>query len=292
MTEIVLLGSGDMRSIPQPGCNCRNCILAQNYLYRRERRTNFGILICHNNRRTLIDVGPMLYNQLLNYYNSFLSFKDIDNILLTHDHYDHTGGLPFFYGNVKSKGECYKLFCLEDTFKEMKNRYSWIFREKKWKLFEYKKVFLFQRFEIDGLEILAIPMVHRIPTAGYVINFQSSENIKKKIVVVTDTKEIKEKYKKFLLGADLLFIGGVCEEDKFPFLIKGFFPDRPFEKVFRREKVGHFTIEQAKEISRNLEAKIAVGVHITHGNDTHNGLSKRFNDSHFKIGYDGMKFRF
>jgi len=294
LTEITLLGSGDMRSIPQPGCDCRNCLLAKNQynFYRCEKRTNFSLLIRHNNRYTLIDAGPMIYAQLLNYYNSFLSFRDIDNILLTHDHFDHVGGIPLFYGNVKADGRSYELFCLKEVFQEIKSRYDWLFLTKNWKLFEYNEISFFEKFEIDGLKIMPIPMVHKVPTAGFVISFQSSEGIEKKIAIATDTKEIKEECKKFISGADLLFLGTVCEENKFPILLKGFFPDKPFREVFKREKVDHLTIEEAKEVYFDLRAKTTIAVHITHGNDTHDELSKRYDTEDFKIGYDGMTFIF
>ena len=82
--RITILGSGTSVGVPQIGCTCAVCTSTD----RRDKRLRTSALVETNDARLLIDCGPDFRQQALT-----LPFKRIDAVLLTHEHYDHVGGL-------------------------------------------------------------------------------------------------------------------------------------------------------------------------------------------------------
>lgn len=79
--SIKFLGTSSGEAIPRLGCDCRQCASPD----AKDKRLRSVLLI---NKKVLIDVGPDITKQLRK--------NQIDNIelvLITHDHLDHTGGL-------------------------------------------------------------------------------------------------------------------------------------------------------------------------------------------------------
>lgn len=82
--KITILGSGTSTGVPEIGCTCPVCTSSDP----RDHRLRASALIETDDTRILIDCGPDFRTQVLG-----LSFKKIDGVLITHEHYDHVGGL-------------------------------------------------------------------------------------------------------------------------------------------------------------------------------------------------------
>ncbi|HPC26869.1 MAG TPA: MBL fold metallo-hydrolase, partial [Paludibacteraceae bacterium] len=82
--KLLFLGTGTSTGIPQIGCQCKTCQSTD----RKDKRLRASLLVNVQKTNILIDAGPDLREQLLTYQISKLS-----GILLTHEHYDHIGGI-------------------------------------------------------------------------------------------------------------------------------------------------------------------------------------------------------
>ena len=82
--KITILGSGTSTGVPEIGCTCPVCTSSDP----RDHRLRASALIETDDTRILIDCGPDFRTQVLG-----LPFKKIDGVLITHEHYDHVGGL-------------------------------------------------------------------------------------------------------------------------------------------------------------------------------------------------------
>lgn len=79
-----ILGSGTSHGVPQMRCSCRVCTSTDP----RDKRSRASALVSAYGTNLLIDCGPDFRTQML-----ACGSPRIDGVLITHTHYDHTGGL-------------------------------------------------------------------------------------------------------------------------------------------------------------------------------------------------------
>ena len=91
--EIEFLGTGTSTGVPVIGCQCDTCTSADPH----DRRLRASAIIRVKGISILIDCGPDFREQMLRIGMR----KPIDACLITHEHYDHVGGIddlrPFSY---------------------------------------------------------------------------------------------------------------------------------------------------------------------------------------------------
>lgn len=117
--KITILGSGTSTGVPQVGCTCKVCTSSDP----RDNRLRCSGLVEVNGVRILIDCGPDFREQMLRLDD----FRAIDGVLITHEHYDHVGGLddlrPFCqFRDIPVYAEDY-------TATRLKNRMPYCFTE-------------------------------------------------------------------------------------------------------------------------------------------------------------------
>ena len=83
--KLRILGSGTSTGVPEIGCKCEVCTSADP----RDSRLRASSLLHTDDAVILIDCGPDFREQMLH----AASFEKIDGVLITHEHYDHVGGL-------------------------------------------------------------------------------------------------------------------------------------------------------------------------------------------------------
>ena len=83
--KLQILGSGTSTGVPEIGCNCAVC--TSNDV--RDKRLRTSALLHTDNEHILIDCGPDFREQMLR----LDTFHKLDAVLLTHEHYDHVGGI-------------------------------------------------------------------------------------------------------------------------------------------------------------------------------------------------------
>ena len=85
MAKLTFLGTGTSTGVPQIGCTCKVCTSSN---HKDKRLRTSAIVTLENGKRILIDCGPDFRSQMLS-----IPFAPIDLLLLTHEHYDHVGGI-------------------------------------------------------------------------------------------------------------------------------------------------------------------------------------------------------
>lgn len=81
---LTFLGTGTSHGVPMIGCSCPVC-KSDNP---KNKRLNASVLITVNSKNILIDCGRDFREQALKH-----NITNIDHVILTHDHHDHTGGI-------------------------------------------------------------------------------------------------------------------------------------------------------------------------------------------------------
>lgn len=123
MNKITILGSGTSTGVPILGCKCLVC---QSNDPRNKRLRTSILLETHSQKTILVDASPDLRTQLLN-----SGAGQVDAVIITHDHADHTHGMddlrPFTFG----KTEALPVYADTETSESLKQKFPYIFERKK-----------------------------------------------------------------------------------------------------------------------------------------------------------------
>lgn len=158
--KITFLGTGTSTGVPQIGCSCKVCRSTD----ARDKRLRTSVLVETEQTRILLDCGPDFRQQILP-----LDFRRIDAVLLTHEHYDHVGGIddlrPFgVFGDVQ-------LYASERTGGQLRQSLPYCFVEHKYPgvpQLRLHAVRPHEAFRVGELQVTPIEVMHaRLPILGY-----------------------------------------------------------------------------------------------------------------------------
>lgn len=197
--KITILGSGTSTGVPQVGCMCEVCTSTDV----RDKRLRCSGLIEEDGVCILIDCGPDFRQQCLR----LNVFQAIHGVLITHEHYDHVGGLddlrPFCcFGDVPVYAEEY-------VVERLRARMPYCFTEKLYPgvpRIPLHPVVPGQLFRVeDGgrrhIEVMPIRVLHgKLPILGYRIG---------KVAWITDMLSMPEESYPLLEGLDCLIINAL-----------------------------------------------------------------------------------
>lgn len=178
-----------------------------------------------NGTRILIDVGISKKRLLEALDKNNIDNTRIDAILITHEHIDHVSGLQVVLKHFKCK-----LFLTKLTYEAIKDKYS---------NFEYSdSVFITNNmsFDVNNIKIGSIPIFHdACDPVGFIL-----EDMGKKIVYITDTGYIHQRYIDDIKDADAYVFE--CNHD--PEILMN--SDRPYQTKMRiLGNHGHLSNEDA-----------------------------------------------
>ena len=226
--KITILGSGTSCGVPQIGCNCEVCTSTDP----KDKRLRCSSLVEVKGKRILIDCGPDFREQKLR-----IDFKPIDAVLITHEHYDHVGGLddlrPYsIFGDVDVYAE---KFCADHLVERIP--YCFIPKERR-----YPGVPALNLLEMEphvpvvvgDVNIIPIRVMHgKLPIVGFRID---------NFAYITDMKTIPDEELTYLQGIDYMIVNGLRH----------------------KEHPSHQSIEDAIAFARQLNVKDAWLVHMSH----------------------------
>ena len=244
--DLVFLGSGTSTGVPQIGCKCNTCMSADS----KDKRLRASVLITEGNNRILIDCGPDLRQQLLK--------NNVDSltvILLTHDHYDHVGGLD----DVRPLGET-QLYAEKRVLSVIRRNMPYCFVDEK-----YPGVPLIQLHEITendffigDLMIQPIRVMHaKLPILGFRIG---------KVAYLTDIKTLEDRSIERLQGLDILVMSALRIN----------------------KHISHLSLEEALEIAVKIGAHKTYFTHMSHDMGLHEVINKQL-PPNIQLAYDGLK---
>lgn len=119
MPTLLFLGTGGSMGVPVIGCGCEVCRSDSPY----NKRLRSSVLLSIHHKKILIDAAPDLREQALKHH-----ITQLDGVILTHSHHDHTAGiddLRVYYLSSQLSVPC---LLSEETAKDIRNRFDYMFK--------------------------------------------------------------------------------------------------------------------------------------------------------------------
>lgn len=263
MGKITFLGTGTSQGIPMIGCTCKVCKSADP----RDNRLRTSALVEHNGFRILIDCGPDFRQQMLRQ-----NISDLDAVILTHQHKDHTGGMDDIRAFNYFRKAAFPIYAEPNVQDSLKMEYSYAFAEHKYPGVPdytlhtigeepFKITKLLPDGTISSIEITPIRVFHyRLPILGFRIG---------DMAYITDGSSIPATEFAKLQGVELFIINTV-----------------------RKEKhISHFSLPEALEVVNRVGAPRNYLTHLSHQIWTHKELEAIL-PPNVKPAYDTLELEF
>lgn len=116
--KVRILGSGTSSGVPRIGNDWGTCDPAEP----RNRRTRASILVESATTRILVDTSPDMREQLL-----AADVADVDAVIWTHDHADHSHGIDDLRQLMHARGEPVPGFAPLATMRSLPERFRYVF---------------------------------------------------------------------------------------------------------------------------------------------------------------------
>lgn len=252
--KLTFLGTGTSVGVPTIGCTCRVCSSTDPH----DKRLRASVLVESGDARVLVDCGPDFRQQMLG-----REFKKIDAVLLTHEHYDHVGGIddlrPFCtFGEVD-------VYADGNTVGDLRRRIPYCFGESKYPgvpKINLSVVEPHRPFSIGSIDVLPIQVMHgKLPILGYRFG---------DLVYITDMKTIRKEEMEYLKGVKILIVNALR---------------------FSPEHHSHMTVNEAMEFIRMVSPQKTYFTHMGHDIGLHEEVNRQLPDD-MDLAYDGQMIEF
>jgi len=116
--KVIVLGCGTSSGVPRIGGDWGACDPQDP----RNRRTRASVLVQSETTTILVDTGPDMREQLLN-----AGVTNLDAVLWTHEHADHTHGIDDLRQIFHLKGEPVSCYARERCLESLERRFRYVF---------------------------------------------------------------------------------------------------------------------------------------------------------------------
>jgi phosphoribosyl 1,2-cyclic phosphate phosphodiesterase len=252
--KLTFLGTGTSFGVPQIGCACAVCRSEDP----RDKRTRVGAVVESNGLRLLIDTPPELRLQLI-----ATGIDQVDAVLFTHDHADHTHGIDDIRGFTVRREGALPVYGAAETLDALTRKFPYIFDSRMQPLPGTSKPEGFTQVveagvttRIGHLEVLPVEVPHgRVSVLGYRIG---------PLAYITDAKSLSDDTVAALRGAQVLVINA----------------------LFRTAHPTHFSIGEAVAMAQRIGAPRTYLTHLTH-ETSHAALASSL-PAGIEPAYDGL----
>lgn len=251
--QVYFLGTGTSQGIPVIGSTHPVCLSTD----LKDKRLRVSVWVAWDDHSLVIDCGPDFRQQMLT-----SECPQLDAILFTHEHADHTAGLddirPFFFRQKKD----IPIYGHKRVLDNLRKRFDYIFETEN----KYPGAPAVQTFEVKNNEDFHIGTTAVVPIKvnhggltvfGYRI---------KDFVYLTDVKSIDESELEKLKGVKVLVVNALREEPHH----------------------SHFSLQEALDFIHLVQPEQAYLTHISHLMGFHEAVQQRLPANVF-LAYDNLK---
>tara|TARA_R110002050_G_scaffold150158_4_gene276811 strand:+ start:9495 stop:10262 length:768 start_codon:yes stop_codon:yes gene_type:complete len=246
-----ILGSGTSQGVPVIGCKCAVCTSVD----ANDQRLRSSAIVQSSSTTVLIDSGPDMRYQLLR-----AGIDDIDAVLITHQHQDHTAGIDDLRAINFIQKHSIPIYCSAPVEARIREQYSYIFQNSNYPgipQINFKRIpadpFLIGDIRVQPLFLwhadLAVTCF-RLGDCAY----------------ITDANHIPSSELKKLQGLENLVVNAL-----------------------RKEKHhSHFSLEEALALANDLGVAYCYFTHISHQMGLHATLQAGLPQNRF-LAWDGLE---
>jgi len=236
--KLTFLGTGTSQGIPLIGCQCAVCLSKDN----SDKRLRTSVMIQSETTTVVIDSGPDFRQQMLRE-----NVRKLDGLVFTHSHKDHLAGMDDIRAFNYIQKKDMDVYANEETQAMIKNDFAYIFTNNSYPGIPQVQMHLIDKnsaFTIGDITFVPIEVMHfKMNVLGFRV---------KNLTYITDANFISAEEKQKIIGSDILILNAL-----------------------RREKhISHFTLDEAIEISNELESKQTYFTHISHQLGLHEEVEK------------------
>ena len=166
---------------------------------------------------------------------------DIDQVLLTHQHFDHIGGIPQleFYSRIKTSKPV-RVYAGSQTLDAVAKQFPFM-----QDTLELHELTAWQTLEFDEVRYTGLPATHGTQTFGFLIEKAAEDDTpNKRIAYFPDTGPLSAETAEALKGIDILIIDSSFHGNNW-------------------KPQGHLSIDEAIEQAKQLGAKKTFLTHLT-----------------------------
>lgn len=251
--RITLLGTGTSSGVPLIGCGCAVCRSVDF----RDKRLRASVHIAVDDLSVVIDTGPDFRQQVLR-----LNLLQLDAVLFTHEHKDHTAGLDDVRAYNFRSGQDIPVYGRPTVLAQLQREFAYVFAPKKYpgtpsvQLHEINN----EPFTVRNVRVTPIEaMHHKLPVYGYRIG---------DFTYLTDLNAIAEPELEKVAGTKVLVL----------------------DALQRDAHISHFTLAQAIELAQQIGAGQTYFTHISHKLGLHHEVEKELPPG-IRLGYDGLQIQ-
>lgn len=250
--KVYFLGTGTSQGIPVIGSHHSVC-LSNDF---KDKRLRVSIWIHWEEHSFVVDCGPDFRQQML-----AANCHDLDGILFTHEHADHTAGLDDIRPFNFRKGPL-PIFAHERVLKSLKRRFDYIFETEN----RYPGAPSVEVNEIENNKPFAIGNKTAVPISVWhgdlqVFGFRIDD-----FAYLTDVKTIDEPEIEKLKGVKVLVVNALREEPH----------------------ATHFNLQEALDFIALIQPERAYLTHISHLLGFHEEVAKKLPKNVF-LAYDNLE---
>jgi phosphoribosyl 1,2-cyclic phosphate phosphodiesterase len=212
-------------------------------------------LITKHGKNILIDSGPDLRQQVFR-----AGIEQLDGLLLTHEHRDHTGGFGELRSFVLKQKRPIPIYASAHVLECLQQDFAYLFTRA-----PYQEIFQLglqpiknAPFEVEDLTVVPIQVYHgTLPIWGFRIGG---------LTYITDAKVIAEEEVAKIRGTTVLIVNALA----------------------KKPHVAHFSLMEALALAQQVNAKVTYLTHIGHHLGRHQEVSKEL-PSNIQLAYDGLQ---
>jgi phosphoribosyl 1,2-cyclic phosphate phosphodiesterase len=248
--KITFLGTGTSQGVPVIACDCAVCRSTDFH----DKRLRTSVWIQVQGKSFVIDSGPDFRQQMLR-----ANVRELDAIIYTHQHKDHTAGLDDARAFNHRQGQDIPLYGRQEVLDQIQVEFAYAFSEMRYPGVPHFELHPIENkpFDVQGVKFTPIEVLHyKLAVYGYRIG---------DFTYITDTNYISEVEQKKIAGTKVLVL----------------------DTLQREPHLSHFTLSQALDLIKKLNVPAAYLIHISHRLGLHAEVEKEL-PKNVHLAYDGL----